>query len=43
VVRVFSATALGDPSSEDKGCHGFYTTQYKEIVGDRAVRVGDRR
>jgi hypothetical protein len=34
-VLVFSATALGDPTSPENGCHGYYTTQYKESVGDR--------
>jgi len=35
VVLVFSAVALADPSSPENGCHGYYTTQYKELVGDR--------
>jgi hypothetical protein len=35
VVLVLSASALADPGSPDKGCHGYYTTQYKELVGDR--------
>jgi hypothetical protein len=35
VVLAFSASALADPSSADKGCHGYYTTQYKQITGDR--------
>ena len=35
-VLVPSASPLADPSSPDKGCHGFYTTMYKELVGDRA-------
>ena len=34
-VLVLSASALADPSSPDKGCHGFHTTMYKELVGDR--------
>ena len=38
VVLVCSATALGDPSSAENGCHGFYTTQYKETVGDRGAQ-----
>jgi hypothetical protein len=38
VVLVLSATALADPSSADKGCHGFYTTMYKELVGDRGAQ-----
>ena len=36
VVLAVSATALADPSSPvDNGCHGYYTTLYKEQVGDR--------
>ena len=35
VVLAFSAAALADPSSPDNGCHGYYTTLYKEQVGDR--------
>lgn len=38
VVLVFSATALADPKSADQGCHGFYTTMYKEMVGDRGAQ-----
>ncbi len=34
-VLVLSASALADPTSPDNGCHGYYTTQYKELVGDR--------
>jgi hypothetical protein len=35
VVLVFSAAALADPSSPENGCHGYHTTFYKELVGDR--------
>ena len=35
VALALSASALADPSSPDNGCHGYYTTQYKESVGDR--------
>jgi hypothetical protein len=35
VVLAFASAGLADPSSPDKGCHGYYTTQYKESVGDR--------
>ena len=35
VVLALSGAALADPSSPDNGCHGFYTTQFKELVGDR--------
>jgi hypothetical protein len=34
-VLALSASALADPSSPDNGCHGYYTTQYKTLVGDR--------
>ena len=36
VVLALSASALADPASPvDNGCHGYYTTLYKEQVGDR--------
>ena len=35
VALALSAAAFADPSSPENGCHGFYTTQYKESVGDR--------
>lgn len=35
VVLALSATALADPSSPENGCHGYYTTLYKQLVGDR--------
>jgi hypothetical protein len=38
VVLALSSTALADPKSEDKGCHGFYTTQAKELTGERGVQ-----
>ena len=38
LVLVFSASALADQSSSDKGCHGFHTTQFKELVGDRGAQ-----
>ncbi len=38
VVLVVSGAAFADPSSVDKGCHGFYTTMYKEMVGDRGAQ-----
>jgi hypothetical protein len=38
VVLALSSTALADPTSEDEGCHGFYTTQAKELAGDRGVQ-----
>jgi hypothetical protein len=33
-----SAPAWADPSSDDRGCHGFYTTQFKELTGDRGAQ-----
>ena len=36
VVLAFASAGLADPSSPDKGCHGYYTTQYKESVEDRS-------
>ena len=38
VVLSLSATALADPSSEDKGCHGYYTTLYKQQQLDRGAQ-----
>jgi hypothetical protein len=38
VVLALSASALADPSSEDKGCHGFYTTDYKTLAEDRGAQ-----
>lgn len=35
VVLAFSSAALADPESPDNGCHGYYTTQFKELTGDR--------
>ena len=35
---VISAPAWADPSSPERGCHGFYTTQFKESVGDRGAQ-----
>jgi hypothetical protein len=32
------APAVADPASPEKGCHGFYTTQFKELVGDRGAQ-----
>jgi hypothetical protein len=37
-VLAFSGAALADPKSEDKGCHGFHTTQFKEMTGDRGAQ-----
>jgi hypothetical protein len=38
VVLAFSGAALADPKSADKGCHGYYTTQFKEMTGDRGAQ-----
>jgi hypothetical protein len=38
VVLVLSASALADPSSPENGCHGYYTTQYKELFADRGAQ-----
>jgi hypothetical protein len=38
VVLAFSAAAFADPGSPDQGCHGYWTTQYKELVGDRGAQ-----
>jgi hypothetical protein len=38
VALALSAVAFADPSSADKGCHGFYTTQFKEDTGDRGAQ-----
>jgi hypothetical protein len=34
-VLALTSVAFADPSSPENGCHGYYTTQYKELVGDR--------
>ena len=43
IVLALSATALADPSSPENGCHGYYTTQYKESVGDRGGQGSSNR
>lgn len=35
VALAFAGAALADPQSDDNGCHGYYTTLYKEQTGDR--------
>jgi hypothetical protein len=37
IVLVFSASALADPSSDENGCHGYWTTQAKS-PGDRGAQ-----
>ena len=32
------AAALADPASPDNGCTGYWTTQYKDSVGDRSAQ-----
>lgn len=38
LVGIGAAPAAADPASPDTGCHGFYTTQAKELSGDRGVQ-----
>jgi hypothetical protein len=38
LVLAFSGAALADPKSPDKGCHGYSTTQFKEMTGDRGAQ-----
>jgi hypothetical protein len=38
VALALSAVAFADPSSPDNGCHGFYTTQFKQDTGDRGAQ-----
>jgi hypothetical protein len=38
VGAIGAAPAAADPSSPEQGCHGFYTTQAKELSGDRGVQ-----
>ena len=38
VVGLNAAPAAADPSSPDHGCHGFHTTQFKELSGDRGAQ-----
>jgi hypothetical protein len=33
-----AAPAVSDPASPEHGCHGFYTTQFKELTGDRGAQ-----
>ena len=38
-VAATSATPVAaDPDSPDNGCHGFYTTQFKQLSGDRGAQ-----
>jgi len=30
--------AVADPTSPENGCHGFYTTQFKQLTGDRGAQ-----
>jgi hypothetical protein len=38
LVGAFAAPAVSDPASPEHGCHGFYTTQFKELTGDRGAQ-----
>ena len=38
MVGVGASPAAADPSSPDNGCHGYYTTQFKELTGDRGAQ-----
>jgi hypothetical protein len=38
LVGVGGVPAAADPASPEHGCHGFYTTQAKELSGDRGVQ-----
>lgn len=33
-----SASALADPKSAEKGCHGYYTTKFKTQLNDRGAQ-----
>jgi hypothetical protein len=35
---IAAAPAAADPASPDQGCHGFYTTQAKQLSGDRGIQ-----
>jgi hypothetical protein len=38
VAAIGVAPAGADPASPEHGCHGFYTTQFKELTGDRGAQ-----
>jgi hypothetical protein len=38
LVSLGVAPAIADPASPENGCHGFYTTQFKELTGDRGAQ-----
>jgi hypothetical protein len=38
LIGIGAAPAAADPASPEHGCHGFYTTQAKELSGDRGVQ-----
>jgi hypothetical protein len=38
LVSIGVAPAVADPASPENGCHGFYTTQFKELTGDRGAQ-----
>ena len=42
-VVVLASAAVADPTSLENGCHGYYTTQYEELVEESwRAGVGDR-
>jgi hypothetical protein len=38
LIGIVAAPAAADPASPERGCHGFYTTQAKELSGARGVQ-----
>jgi hypothetical protein len=38
VVLAFASAAVADPSSDENGCHGFHTTNFKVINNDRGAQ-----
>ena len=33
-----ASRAVADPRSPDHGCHGYHTTQFKELAGERGAQ-----
>jgi hypothetical protein len=38
IAAVGASPAAADPASPENGCHGFYTTQAKQLSGDRGIQ-----
>jgi hypothetical protein len=38
LVGAGASPAAADPRSPDDGCHGYHTTQFKELTGDRGAQ-----